>query len=262
MRRVCRLLIVAGSLLALGAAAFASGSLARPAGSPFYAVAPPKTRQCNNVKGCLLVVGPWVTVPANGEATFLLTCRKRQGSVGGTDARTSSKHVHVWFDAQVSAPIVQGTTTGPFLLFHAVTDDGKPGSFEPLLGCIAPQYPSSIRSTVSARSAPALPGTTNGVPLQPRAKLVVLYAGAKQRATASCVGNEKLVGSWSSLVFVTTVRNSLVDLLTPPPNLAHDGAVRTTTVLARHKVVGTIQTDKSLPFRPLAEVQIGAICAP
>ncbi len=32
--------------------------------------------------------------------------------------------------------------------------------------------------------------------------------------------------------------------------------------LAGHKVRGTIQTDKSLPFNPLAEVQIGAVCAP
>jgi hypothetical protein len=262
MRRALRLLVVAGSLLALVAAALASGSLAKQTASPFYAVAPPKSRQCNNVKGCLLVVGPWVAVPANGETTFLLNCRKRQGSVGGSDARLTSKHVHVWFDGQISAPISQGTTTGPFLLFHAVTDNGKPGAFEPLLGCIAPQYPSSIRSTVSARVATALPETTNGVPLQPRANIVVLYAGAKQKAITSCTGGEKLIGSWSALAYITSERNSVVALLTPPPSLAHDGAVTAKTALVGRKVVGTIQTDKSLPFIPLAEVQIGAICAP
>jgi hypothetical protein len=262
MRRALRLLIVAGCLLALVAAVLESSSLAKQAGSPFYAVAPPKSKQCNNVKGCLLVVGPWVAVPANGETTFLLNCPKRHGSVGGSDARLTSKHVHVWFDGQISAPIIQGTTTGPFLLFHAVTDNGKPGAFEPLLGCIAPQYPSSIRSTVSARVAPALPGTTNGVPLQPRAKLVVLYAGAKQKAITSCTGGERLIGSWSALAFITSERNSVVALLTPPPSLAHDGAVTTKTALVGRKVMGTILTDKSLPFTPLAEVQIGAICAP
>jgi hypothetical protein len=262
MRRALRLLVVAGSLAALVAAALASGSLAKQAASPFYAVAPPKSRQCKNVKGCLLVVGPWVAVPANGETTFLLTCPKRHGSVGGSDSQVTSKHVHVWFDAQISSPIIQGTTTGPFLLFHAVTDNGKPGAFEPLLGCIAPQYPSSIRSTVSARVATDLPGTTSGVPLDPRATLVVLYAGAKQKATTSCTGRERLVGSWSALAFVTSERNSIVALLTPPPSLAHDGDVTTKTALAGGEVVGTIQTDKSLPFRPLAEVQIGAICAP
>jgi hypothetical protein len=257
-----RRLMVAGSLLAVVAAALAAAGLARLSGSPFYAVAPPKSKQCNGVKGCILVAGPWVAVPADGEATFLLSCPKRHGSVGGNDARLTSKHVHVWFDAQVSAPILQGTTTGPFLLFHAVTDNGKPGAFQPLLGCIAPQYPSSIRSTVSARAATDLPGTTNGVPLQPRAKLVVLYAGARQKGIATCTAGERLVGSWSALAFVTIVQNSIVALLTPPPSLAHDGAVTTRTTLAGHKVIGRIETDKSLPFRPLAEVQIGAICAP
>jgi hypothetical protein len=254
-----RLLLLAGSLLVLVAAVFAALALA---GSPFYAVAPPKSHQCDGVKGCNLVVGPWVVVPAHGEATYLVSCPKRQGSVGGSDARASSKHVHVWFDAQISAPIAQGTTTGPFLLFHGVTDNGKPGAFEPLLGCILPLDPSSIRSTVSARVAPASTETTSGVPLQPRAKVVVLQAGTKQRTTETCPGGQKLIGSWSALAFVTTVKNSLVALLTPPPDLSHDGAVTATTTLAGRTVHGVIQTDKSLPFDPLAEVQIGAICAP
>jgi hypothetical protein len=262
MRRALGLFIVAGCLVALVAGMLASGSLARTSGSPFYAVPPPKTRQCNGVKACLLVVGPWVVVPAKGEATFLLDCPKRHGSVGGSDSQVSSKHVHVWFDAQISAPITQGTTTGPFLLFHAVTDNGKPGSFEPLLGCITLQNPSSIRSTVSARIVGQLPGTTSGVPLQPRAKLVVLQAGTKQMTTRSCAGSDKLLGSWSSLAFVTSERNSVVALLTPPPSLSHIGAVTVTTRIAHGKVRATIVSAKSLPFLPLAEMQIGAICAP
>jgi hypothetical protein len=261
MRQALRLLIIAGSLIALVAGALASTSLAKTAGSPFYAVAPPKTRQCNNVKACLLVVGPWVSVPAHGEATFLLDCPKRQGSVGGSDSQVTSKHVHVWFDAQISAPITQGTTTGPFLLFHAVTDNGEPGAFEPLLGCITLQNPSSIRSTVSARIV-VPPGSSGVVPLEPRAKLVVLLAGAKQKAIQGCEGDERLVGSWTALAFITSERNSIVALLTPPPSLAHIGAVATTTTIVGHKVRGTIRTTSSLPFVPLAEVQIGAICAP
>ncbi|HWB22186.1 MAG TPA: hypothetical protein VG652_04805 [Gaiellaceae bacterium] len=262
MKHPLWLLVLVGALLVLAAAALVPRGFAKPAGTPFYAVAPPKSRQCNNVKGCQLVVGPWVTVPANGEATFVLDCPKRHGSVGGSDSEVTSKHVHVWFDAQISAPIAQGTTTGPFLLFHAVTDNGKPGAFEPLLGCIALEYPSSIRSTVSARVAGALPGTTSGVPLQPRARLVVLNAGSTQHTTMSCGPGEKLIGSWSALAFVTSERHSIVALLTPPPNLSHDGAVTTKTVLAGRKVVATIQTDKSLPFNPLAEVQVGALCVP
>jgi hypothetical protein len=89
----------------------------------------------------------------------------------------------------------------------------------------------------------------------------VLQAGTTQKATATCGPNETAIDSWSSLAFVTSERNSIVALLTPPPSLAHDGEVDSSTVVARHRVVGTIHTDKTLPFMPLAEVQIGAICA-
>jgi hypothetical protein len=248
MRRSYRLVVVVASLLVLAGAVFAAGSVARDA------AAPQTTQECHKVKVCVHVVGPWVAVPASGEATWLLECSKRQGSVGGTDARASSVHVHVWFDGQIGAPISQGVTTGAFLLFHAISDDGKAGSFEPLLGCIPIKKQSSSRSTLSARRvASGIPGTPVGVPLQPRATLVVLQAGSKQTTVETCQKKETLVGSWYGLAFSTK---------TPPDVTPVLSAVTVKTSPEGTSVKAAIQTGSSLPLTDEAEVQIGAVCAP
>lgn len=262
MKRALRLLVVAGSLLAIAAAGLATRSLAKPAGNPFYLVPPEPRQECHNVKNCLSVIGPWVVVPAKGQATFLLECPKRRnngflggpnsrGYVGGTDTRASSANVHVWFDGQIGAPIRQSVTTGNFLLFHAVTINGKPGSFEPVIGCITLQAQTNGRSTVSARQAADVPGTSAGVPLDLRARLLVLVPGSVLTKTARCLTNEKLVGSWTALAFAQT----------RPPSLRHVSAVKIKTVVAGKKVTAVVGTDASLPLVPLAEVQVGAVCA-
>ncbi len=247
MRRSLRLLAVVAGLLALVAAAFSAGSLARTS------AAPQTTQECNKVKVCVHVVGPWVAVPAAGEATWLLECPKRQGSVGGTDARASSVHVHVWFDGQIGAPIGQGVTTGSFLLFHAISDDGKVGSFEPLLGCIPIKKQSSSRSTLSARRIAAIPGTPVGVPLDPRGTDVVLQAGSTQTTSQACPKKETLVGSWNGLAFNTK---------NPPGDVAAVlGMVTTKTSVEGGSVKATIHTGGSLALTDEAEAQIGAVCA-
>ncbi|HWB21575.1 MAG TPA: hypothetical protein VG652_01660 [Gaiellaceae bacterium] len=249
MKRSRRLVVVVASLLVLSGAVFAAASLARSS------AAPQTTQECHKVKVCVHVVGPWVAVPGTGEATWLLECSKRQGSVGGTDARASSVHVHVWFDGQIGAPISQGVTTGSFLLFHAVTDNGQPGSFEPLLGCIPVKKQSASRSTLSARRISAgIPGTPVGVPLQPRGTLVVLQAGSKQTTSQSCQKKETLVGSWNGLAFGTK---------DPPTDVGSVlGSVTVKTSAEGTSVKAAIQTGGSLPLTDEAEVQIGAVCAP
>jgi len=183
-----------------------------------------------------------------------MECPKRQGSVGGTDARASSVAIHVWFDGQIGAPISQGVTTGAFLLFHAISDNGKAGSFEPRLGCIPIKKQSSSRSTLSARRvAASIPGTPVGVPLDPRATAVVLSAGSKQTASQACPKSETLVGSWTGLAINSTA---------PPPNIAAIlGMVTTKTSVEGKSVNGVIQTSSSLPGPTTTEVQIGAVCA-
>ena len=230
------------------AAALAADGGARVANPPFYLVPPSPRQECHNVKDCVSVIGPWVVVPATGEATFLLVCPKQRGYVGGTDSRASSTGIHVWFDGQIGAPISQSITTSYKLLFHAVSKTGRQGVFQPVLGCITLQKHSNGRSTVSARAN--VPGTATG-PLDYQFQTVVLNAGTTQTATATCLPGEKVVGSWSSLAFVT------ID----PPSLRHVAAVKAATKIVRNAVHGTTRTGFGLPFSPLAEVQVGAVCA-
>ncbi|MBV8599496.1 MAG: hypothetical protein JO017_11800 [Actinobacteria bacterium] len=242
-----KLLLAAACVLALAGGVVDAAS-ARDTGQPFYLVPPSPRQECHNVKDCVSVIGPWVVVPAKGEATFLLLCPKNQGYVGGTDSRASSPAVHVWFDGQIGAPISQSITTSYKLLFHAVAKNARVGVFQPVLGCITLQKHSNGRSTVSARAT--VPGTSTGS-LDYQMRLVVLNAGTNQSATVACPAPEKIVGSWSSLAFVS------ID----PPSVAHAGAVKTTTRIVGNAVQGSIATALSLPFAPLAEVQIGAVCA-
>jgi hypothetical protein len=246
MRRRLALGAIAATLAA-GAAAAGGG--ASTANQPFYLVPPSPRQECHNVKDCVSVIGPWVVVPPKGEATFLLVCPKLRGYVGGTDSRASSKNIHVWFDGQIGAPISQSVTTSYKLLFHAVAKNGREGVFQPVLGCITLQKHANGRSTVSARAS-APPGTTTGT-LDYQMQTVVLNAGTTQTATATCLPGERVVSSWSALAFVT------ID----PPSLRHVGAVAATTKVVGNSVRGTIRTGFSLPFSPLAEVQIGAVCA-
>jgi hypothetical protein len=247
MKRVLGVFVAVASVAALVAAMLAPGALAKTA-----AAAPKTTQECNKVKVCVHVVGPWVAVPATGEATFLLECAKRQGSVGGTDVRASSTDIHVWFEGQISAPIMEGTTTGSFLLFHAVSGNGKPGSFEPFLGCIPVKKTSSSRSTVSARIAAApLPGTVGGVPIDPRATDVTLQPGSTQTTSETCPKKEQLLGNWSALAFNTK----------GPPDISLFNKVAVKSAVGNDaKVTGAIQTASSMPVDAEAEVQIGAVC--
>ncbi len=247
MKRLLGVFVAVAGVLVLVAAVLPGTVLARTAAPPAQT-----TQECNKVKVCVHVIGPWVAVPATGEATWLLECAKRQGSVGGTDVRASSTHIHVWFEGQISAPITQGTTTGSFLLFHAVSDNGQPGSFEARLGCIPVKKTSSSRSTVSARSAMAqLPGTVGGVPLDPRATTVVLQPGSIQTTSEACPKKEHSLGNWSALAFITT---------SPPAvPLFKDVSVRT-TVGDDGTVKASIQTTSALTVDDQGEVQIGSVC--
>lgn len=242
-----RRLAVAACLAALGASAAADGGLA---GTPFYAVPPSPRKECHNVRHCVSVIGPWVTVPAGGVSTYLLDCPQRHGFVGGTDTRASSSSVVVWFDGQIGSPVRQSVTTGPFLLFHATTTNGRPGSFQPTIGCVKFLQPTNGRSTVSARLAGPLPGASAGAPLDLHAKTITLIAATTQRKTVHCFPRERLVGSWDTLAFIAA----------GPPPLGHIDAVKTKRIVTRTSATVVVTTARSLPFVPLAEIQIGAMC--
>jgi hypothetical protein len=213
--------------------------------------APPKTKQCTGVKSCITVPGPWVSVPPNGEAIFLLECPKRQGLVAGLDALSTSKDILVSWEAKIGTPIRSGTSTTAIALFHAWSAKGKAGSFQPVLGCI-PQPKVNERSTVSARI------TKPGDPPDRWQTSVSLQPGRTQTVARACGKNgkktERLIGGWSAITFGTK------DTTTPPdPALA--SKVHLQLTIGDVRVVASVRTDASMPAGAIPKVQVGAVCS-
>lgn len=255
MRRALGPLIAGASVVALAAAAFAANS---PASTPFYLL-PAATKECQNVSHCKGVSGPWVAVPADGEATFLFGCPERRSFVvGGTDARTSSTNIRVWWDGALGAPIGEpriSAKDGAVLLFHAETNDHKPGSFQPILGCVS-LTDLSKRSTVSARLATSVPGTAPAPPVDLRSTQVELGLAtglAKPTYNLSCGKSEQLVGSWSAVAFGTAT----------PPNPAYAKAVTIKTTLQGRTVHAAFFLSRMFGvLAPVTFAQVGAMCEP
>ncbi len=245
-------LLVAAGLAAIVVAAFAGGVSARTSAGPFT-LAPSKTQECHNLAYCYGIAGLWVVVPATGEATYLFGCPPRAATkgqylLGGTDSLASSKAVRVWYDGQLGAPIGK-QEPGSALLFHAVTTNGKQGSFQPILGCIDLTQ-ASKRSTVSARQAEAAPAPTSAPAPHWHATTLILAPGNAQPASTSCLAHEKLVGSWSAVAYGTS----------GPPKLPGPGAVKVATHSVRNTVQAQITTASTIPY--LIHIQIGAVCEP
>jgi hypothetical protein len=245
---------VAAGVLAL-AALLAGGSSAHRAAGPFYTV-PTTGKECGNIKHCVGYTGPWVVVPATGEATFLWQCPQRRAYVMvGTDARASSNKIQISFSGQLGTPIGQAPNPeGAVLLFHAISLDGKQGAFEPVVGCVP-------LAELTKRSTLGIPGTAPSPPLDLRSRLIPVVRGLKpgtpQETRAlgvlpvRCLAREKLVGTWQALVFGTT---------SPPTPRDVRNVVATRTVTGNEVKVVIRQYDTRI-VTPLAQVQIGAMCA-
>jgi len=215
------------------------------AGAAVLAPAGGATNECHGIQACIRVVGPWVVVPARGQATYLLTCPGGRSVVGGLDAQVTSRDVRVSFDGRLSAPVQPGSTTTRYALFHAVSLSGRVQVFQPLLGCV-PLQGGGGRSTVSAHVTPAGPS------LEYRSRIAVISPGSIGFAKVSCLPSERIAGSWHALAFRT--KN--------PPALANAGRVETTTVVVGKKVVVTASASDGLSIDAHAIIQAGAECAP
>jgi len=209
--------------------------------------AAPPTNQCKKIRGCVTVTGPWVAVPPEGEATFLLECPKRQGVIAGVDALSSSKQLSVTWDAKPGTPIRAGTTTGPWLLFRALSTDNSRQVFQPFLGCIPPPKVGA-RSTLSAR---AVVKPNNKIDLWK--SFVKLQAGKTVTGSRTCgKKGEHLVGGWQAIAF---------DTLNQPPNPELAAKVHVELTVGDARVVASVKTDKGMPQSAFPEVQVGAVCA-
>jgi hypothetical protein len=218
------------------------------------------TNECNGIKQCQRAQGPWVVVPPDGTAVYLLDCPLRRGIVGGTDALASSSDIHVSFDAQLGAPVAPGRTTTRYAFFRALSATHRPGSFQPRVGCI-PVSPNSS-STTSAQLQPGSPlliaaRTTQsaqavpGPPLALAATTMKVRPGLSRTATIACVAGQELVDSWTAVGF-RTVR---------PPRVEFADAIRVSRTTVGRKVTVSIEVSEALPAGSGAEVQLGVACS-
>ena len=199
--------------------------------------------ECKGIKTCIPVQGPWVAVPASGEARFLLSCPRGQGIVAGADAVASSRDVHATFDANIASPIKYGLVTGSAAFFRAVSGKHKDGVFRPLIGCIPD--PQALRNTVAAKPQPI------GPPLVLRSTLERVGPGTADALAFGCEKGEILVDSWTAKMFGTEAP--------PAPSLARTLTVHTTT--DGNRVIVEIRASLSLPDAAAAAVQVGVRCA-
>jgi hypothetical protein len=203
------------------------------------------TNECHGIQACIRVPGPWVVVPAQGAAEYLLSCPKGRSIVGGLDAQATSRAVRVSFEGRLGAPVQPGQTTTRYAFFRAISTSPRPEAFQPFLGCI-PVQGGGGRSTVSARVTPA------GQPLEFRARVVVVGPGDVKFGRVSCLPKETLVGAWHAIAFRTK----------QPPRLASVALVSAHHEIAKKRVVVTASSTDALSPDAHAVVQVGAECAP
>lgn len=243
------MIVMAASLVP---AVVAVGAVAAPAGGPFYLV-PSVTTECQGIKNCLGSKGPWVAVSASGSTTYLFGCPQHIGFiVAGTDASASSPTIRVSYSDRIGGRI--GPPSNPkgaaVLLFQAASNDGRPGWFQPVVGCVS-LFAKNKRATTSATG-----GTPPSPPLDLRAENLVPRPAAGlgvQRRALACPRNERPVWSWGAYGLYTA----------NPPDSSFDDAVTITTVIQGRRVLGTFRLNR--PFSILAPrlyVQIGAACEP
>jgi hypothetical protein len=199
------------------------------------------TAECLGTRTCIDVPGPWVAVPAHGEALYLLECPRRQGTVVGVDSLASSRDVHVTFDGLLGGPVGPGKTTGSYILFRAVSGRHQLGLFEPRIGCTPP--PTGGPQTTAFQLSPA------GPPLNIAATTLPVTPGAVRHLTLGCVRGQRLVDSWDATAFPEPVSPALA------------GAVHIQRSVSGGQVSVTIVASETLPHTAHAVVQIGVRCA-
>jgi len=224
------MLVTSAALLVLAAATTSAGAA---------------TNECRGITSCIPVAGPWVLVPAHGQATYLLACPAGRSVVGGLDAQASSRDVRVSFDARLGAPVAPGVTTTRYALFRAISISGRAQTFQPRLGCI-PTQGGGGRSTVSARVTPVGPA------LELRSRIVIIGPGQVRFAKVACLPSEHLVGAWHATAF----------RVKQPPKIGAGTVVDVTRTTVGRKVVVTATATDGLSIDVHPVVQVGAECAP
>jgi hypothetical protein len=209
---------------------------------PGSSLAAPTANECNGIPRCIPIEGPWVAVPAHGEAVFSLSC-PGGGVVAGTDGLGSTLDIRGTFDGILGSPVAFGRTTHSQALFRAVSAHHRPGYFKPFIGCVP--NPSSVANTISTEVSPV------GPPLDYVARVINVNPGFQRTITLSCPAGESLVDSWSATAFDTP--------RPPPAGLASAIAVKAR--VAGRSAQLLVTASEALPSGLHTQVQIGVRCA-
>lgn len=202
--------------------------------------------ECDGLRACLPVAGPWVVVPA-GAIDYELACPLANYIVGGIDARVAARDVDVSFRGELGSPVGPGVTTRRSAVFHAErarVEDGA-SSFQPLIGCIPTRGGGGRALTGLAARAAGIK------PTQPLRSIVVdePLQARSQTVRVVCPAGLRLVGSSSATAFRQTL----------PPSGPQLVSVRVRRVVVAGAVVARVTATGAAG--PGAEVQVRAICA-
>ena len=202
--------------------------------------------ECDGLRVCLPVVGPWVVVGA-GAAEYELACPLVGYVIGGTDARVATPDVDVSFGGELGSPVGPGITTRRSVVFAAVRARAGAGatSFQPFIGCI-PTSGGGGRALTSVAVAAAGSKPTSSI------RSVGVNASIRRSSLTlrvKCPTGSRLVGSSHATAF----RQSL------PPSVAQLGAVRVRRVVVNGVVIARVSASDAAGST--AEVQVRALCA-
>ncbi len=202
--------------------------------------------ECDGLRVCLPVAGPWVVVSSDA-VDYELACPLPGYVIGGTDARVAASDVDVSFRGELGSPVGPGVTTLRSAVFGAVRARAKAGttSFQPFLGCIPTSGGGGRALTgVAARAA-------GSKPIRPIRSVVVNAPVRSPSVTVrvTCPAGSRLVGS----TLATAFRQPL------PPSTAQAGAVRVRRAVVDGVIVARVTASPAAGSR--AEVQVRALCS-
>ena len=227
-----RTLIVA-FVVAVAAAALTAG----PAGA---------ADECNGLRVCLPVDGPWVVVDARG-ADWELSCPLPSYVIGGTDARVATRDVDVSFRAEIGSPIGPGVTTGRSVDFHGIrTGGGGSSSFQPFIGCI-PSSGGGGRALTAYTAGP--PGFKVAKPLVSVAVTAEILSPT-QIVRASCPASTRLIGATHAVGFDQPF----------PPSGTQRAAVHVRRTVVEGVVVARVSATRDAGPVSVVQVQVRALC--
>jgi len=209
-----------------------------------------KTNECDGLKTCVPVAGPWVVVPIAGGAArphveYELSCPSRF-VVGGIDVEVSDRALDIVFLGRSGSPVNPGITTEAAAVFVATyVGSGAPAaSFRPHLGCI-PASGGGARVPTVVRVFPV------GKPVIRRSRDVRLVASSSRVIAESCAPGERLVDSSDAVGFYTSA----------PPASRLVRAITLGAKTVRGRTVQVVVRVGSATRGAGAVVQVGAVCA-